>query len=302
MVRISLSRSAIPLFDRMLHHSSVPPRIRNAAARSDGPGRPQGRREAALPWTGASTVACLSRLKMAACTVVMVLLFAIVPVNAAQADNASTGHPASAWRAGSFANLIEEVSRRFAVPAHWIRAVMTVESAGDVRARSPKGAMGLMQIMPETWADLRIRHSFGDDPYDPHDNILAGAAYLHELHDRYGSPGFLAAYNAGPGRYEQYLAGRPLPAETRAYVATLAPSFGGGELASSISVAALHLRSWRDAPLFIGQPERATAADLASAERRSDHALATSRMRDLSAILPRARSLFVARSNAGDLQ
>ena len=70
--------------------------------------------------------------------------------------------------------------------------------------------MGLMQIMPDTWTELRTRHRLGRDPYDPRDNILAGAAYLREMHDRYGSPGFLAAYNAGPGRYEDYLAGRPL--------------------------------------------------------------------------------------------
>ena len=163
---------------------------------------------------------------------------------------------------GRLQNLIEEASRRFAVPAHWIRAVMTVESAGDAQARSSKGAMGLMQIMPETWADLRIRQGLGTNPYDPRDNILAGAAYLRELHDRYGSPGFLAAYNAGPGRYEEYLAtGRPLPAETRAYVAMLAPLFGGGALAGPISVAAVHSWSWTEAPLFIGRPERATAAD-----------------------------------------
>ena len=72
--------------------------------------------------------------------------------------------------------------------------------------------MGLMQIMPRTWAELRARYGLGADPYDPHDNILAGAAYIRELHDRYGAPGFLAAYNAGPGRYERHLAtGRPLP-------------------------------------------------------------------------------------------
>jgi hypothetical protein len=299
MVCIFLFRSAIPLFDRMLHHSSVPPRIRNAAARSGGPGRPQGRREAALPWMGASTVACLPHLGTAACTVVMVLSLAIVPVNAVQVDNASTRHPASVRSAGSFANLIEEASRRFAIPRRWIRAVMTVESAGDARARSPKRAMGLMQIMPETWADLRMRHHFGNNPYDPHDNILAGAAYLRELHDRYGLPGFLAAYNAGPGRYEQYLAGRPLPAETRAYVATLAPLFGGGELANSISVAAGHSKSW---PLFIGRPEGATAADRTSAERRPARASVTVSTRDLSALVPQARSLFVAPSSAGDLQ
>jgi hypothetical protein len=178
---------------------------------------------------------------------------------------------------------------------------MTVEGAGDVRAKSEKGAMGLMQIMPETWADLRMRHRFGDNPYDPRDNILAGAAYLHELRDRYGSPGFLAAYNAGPGRYEQYLAGRPLPAETRVYVATLAPLLGGGELASPISLAAVHSKSWTEAPLFIGRPERVTAAHRMSAERRSDRVPAGDPMRNISAILPQARSLFVARSSAGGL-
>ena len=74
------------------------------------------------------------------------------------------------------------------------------ESFGDVHAISPKGAMGLMQIMPATWAGLRPRYGLGADPYDAHDNIIAGAAYLRELQDRYGAPGFLAAYNAGPAR------------------------------------------------------------------------------------------------------
>jgi hypothetical protein len=231
----------------------------------------------------------------------MVLSFAIVLVNAARADDASTRHPASAQPAGSFANFIEEASHRFGVPVHWIRAVMTVESAGDARAISLKGAMGLMQIMPETWADLRRRHRLGNNPYDPRDNILAGAAYLHDLHDRYGSPGFLAAYNVGPRRYEQYIAGRPLPAETRAYVATLAPMLGGGELASSISVAAVHSKAWTEAPLFIGRAERATAPDRVSAERRSDHAPAGDPMRNIPALVPQARSLFVARSSAGGL-
>ena len=105
---------------------------------------------------------------------------------------------------------------------------MRVESHGQVKAVSPKGAIGLMQIMPDTWAGLRLRYRLGRDPHDPRDNILAGAAYLREMHDRFGAAGFLAAYNAGPGRYAEYLAaGRPLPAETRAYVAALAPLIGG---------------------------------------------------------------------------
>jgi len=117
---------------------------------------------------------------------------------------------------------VAEASRRFRIPAAWIWAVMQAESAGDVRARSKKGAMGLMQIMPATWFLLRARQGLGDDPFDPRDNILAGAAYLRDLHDRYGTRGFLAAYNAGPGRYEDHLTGRrSLPAETMDYVSNV---------------------------------------------------------------------------------
>ena len=84
--------------------------------------------------------------------------------------------------------------------------------------------MGLMQLMPGTWARQRARFSLGQDPFDPRDNVLAGTSYLREMYDRYGAQGFLAAYNAGPGRYEDWLAGRrSLPLETRRYVARIAP-------------------------------------------------------------------------------
>ncbi|MFX9653434.1 lytic transglycosylase domain-containing protein, partial [Acinetobacter baumannii] len=85
------------------------------------------------------------------------------------------------------------------------------------------------QIMPDTWAELRTRYGLGRDPYTPRDNILAGAAYLREMWDRYGDIGaMLAAYNAGPARYDEHRAtGRPLPAETRAYVDFLAPALRG---------------------------------------------------------------------------
>ncbi len=122
-----------------------------------------------------------------------------------------------------------EASVRFAIPEHWIRAVMRVESAGNPQAVSRAGAMGLMQVMPGTWAELRQHHGLGPDPFEPRDNILAGTAYLRAMLDRYGTVGaMLAAYNAGPGRYDEFLStGRPLPAETRAYVATLAPLLDG---------------------------------------------------------------------------
>lgn len=124
---------------------------------------------------------------------------------------------------------IAAASQRFGIPETWIRAVMRAESAGDRHAVSHRGAMGLMQVMPATWAGLRAQHGLGADPFAPQDNILAGAAYLREMLDRFGSvPLMLAAYNAGPRRVEAHLAtGQLLPAETRAYVATLAPLLTG---------------------------------------------------------------------------
>ncbi|WP_374660937.1 lytic transglycosylase domain-containing protein [Phenylobacterium sp.] len=125
--------------------------------------------------------------------------------------------------ADDHAAFVQEAAARFAIPERWIWAVMRAESAFDTRAVSRAGAMGLMQVMPQTYEELRRRYGLGADPFAPRDNILAGAAYLREMHDRFGAAGFLAAYNAGPARYEAYLAGRPLPAETRAYVAAIAP-------------------------------------------------------------------------------
>jgi hypothetical protein len=201
--------------------------------------------------------------------------------------------------ADPYAGYIREAARRFGVPEAWIRAVMHVESRGDVRAISPKGAIGLMQIMPATWADLRARHGLGNDPYDPRDNILAGAAFLREMHDRYGSPGFLAAYNAGPGRYEDYRDnGRPLPAETRAYVAVLAPIIGSGDLAAPVTVATADPFAWTRAPLFI-----VAGGSGGSAERRQpdgDQAApaAQASARDPVVPPPRSEGLFVARTDA----
>ncbi|RZN34360.1 lytic transglycosylase domain-containing protein [Bradyrhizobium sp. Leo121] len=199
----------------------------------------------------------------------------------------------------AYADHIAEASRRFGVPIAWIRAVMRAESAGDPRALSRKGAMGLMQIMPETWAGLRLRHRLGADPYDPHDNIIAGAGYIRELFDRYGSPGWIAAYNAGPGRYEDSLKGRVLPAETRAYVAMVAPSADGGDAAGPIVVATADPLAWTRAPLFIAQLDRRPAADPVPAARTSDAGVTTSTVRDVSAIVPQSGGLFVARAGEG---
>ena len=122
---------------------------------------------------------------------------------------------------------IQEASKKFDVPEEWVRAVMQQESGGRLYhngqfVTSAPGAMGLMQLMPPTYDALRYAYNLGDDAYDPHDNIMAGTAYIRQMYDVYGSPGFLAAYNAGPGRLEDFLTrNRTLPRETRNYVASI---------------------------------------------------------------------------------
>lgn len=214
----------------------------------------------------------------------------------ALAQNATT---LRANPADPVAVFIAEAAQRFGIPERWIRAVIRAESAGDVRATSSAGAMGLMQIMPDTWAALRTRHRLGRDPYDPRDNILAGAAYLREMYDRYGSPGFLAAYNAGPGRYEAYLAGRPLPAETRAYVAALVPFFGGGERSGPVTVTVSDPQAWTRAPLFAARIERNSAADPAQPRRHPNDAPTATPVREDFAMAPQSSGLFVARLDGG---
>lgn len=126
------------------------------------------------------------------------------------------------------ARSVTEAAQRFGLPEHWIRAVIRAESAFNSRATSHVGAMGLMQVMPATYAELRARYGLGPDAYDPRDNVLAGSAYLRELYDRFGPAGFLAAYNAGPGRYLEHLrTGQTLPIETRIYVDRVAAGLGG---------------------------------------------------------------------------
>lgn len=201
-----------------------------------------------------------------------------------------------------YADFVTEAAERFDIPATWIRAVLRAESDGDARSTSPKGAMGLMQIMPQTWAELRVHYGLGDDPYDPHDNIMAGAAYLRELFDRYGSPGFLAAYNAGPGRYEASRKGNALSPETRAYVDKLVPEIARGEAEpsalKSAAQPAVETPSWAQAPLFAVQPFRASTADPAPHDRVQP----TPDVRDVSAIAPRAEGLFVALGGSGGVK
>lgn len=124
--------------------------------------------------------------------------------------------------------LIDEAAKRFAVPRDWIIAVMRQESGGrtvlqnDVPITSVTGAMGLMQVMPSTYRDMRLDYRLGPDAYDPHDNVMAGAAYIKFLQGKYGYPALFAAYNDGPGNLEANLAGkRDLPTETIAYITNI---------------------------------------------------------------------------------
>jgi soluble lytic murein transglycosylase-like protein len=137
--------------------------------------------------------------------------------------------------------LIEAASRRFAVPEAWIRTVMRMESGGRTMSSqtqpitSHAGAMGLMQVMPGTYREMRAQYGLGDNAYDPHDNVLAGAAYLRWLHARYGYPAMFAVYNDGPGHFEQRLQqGETLPAETQNYVSRITATLGGGETAGAL--------------------------------------------------------------------
>jgi membrane-bound lytic murein transglycosylase B len=131
---------------------------------------------------------------------------------------------------------VDEAARQFGIPDAWIRGVMQAESGGRTVLHgkpitSVKGAMGLMQIMPETYRTLRTQYGLGDDAYDPRDNIFAGAAYLRQMYERFGYPSLFAAYNAGPRRLNDFLLrGQPLPRETLHYVQSIVP---GAEIALS---------------------------------------------------------------------
>jgi soluble lytic murein transglycosylase-like protein len=196
-----------------------------------------------------------------------------------------------------FAAFVSEASQLFGIPVSWIRAVMRLESAGDVRSVSPKGAMGLMQIMPETWADLRIRYGLGADPFDAHDNIMAGAAYLRELHDRYGEPGFLAAYNAGPARYEQHLeTGQPLPFETQNYVAALAPIVAGEHIDGTV-VAHSTTQPWTEAVLFAARSDSSQTTLAQSSATHDRQQPARKEVADWTALAPQSAGLFVGTDN-----
>jgi hypothetical protein len=159
--------SVIPLFGQNTDHASVATKI----------------------CTAASTMAALRSFGTMLC-IVAILAAPMLSSGAlhAEQESSATRRP-NDLSVRPFAAFVTEASKRFDVPEQWIRSVMQVESGAKQRALSSKGAMGLMQIMRKTWTELRVRYGLGTDPYDPRDNILAGAAYMRELYDRYGAPG-----------------------------------------------------------------------------------------------------------------
>ncbi len=247
----------------------------------------------------AVSVAIIATFAMLQCTPASVFAQTVGPPS----TTSITGHP--------YAPHVADAARRFGIPDAWIWSVIRIESAGNARAVSPAGAMGLMQIMPTTWAQLRSRHGLGSDPFDVRDNIMAGAAYLREMYDRYGDvTAMVAAYNAGPGRYEEYLRGRPLPAETRAYLAKLT-SITGARADGRLAVALPNDPfAWRRSALFIRIARTADATTSAAVDgddSRQDSALEPPLPSDnRAAAAPSGASqsaptemLFVRRSGAG---
>lgn len=286
----------IPLFAGKPSHPFVPLGRRPAGARSEGQGRPPAGALRA-PFTGASTLAGWRRSGVGSVIGLAILLLASPSAALAQdalAGETTASHP--------YAAPVADAARRFGIPERWIWAVMRVESNGDVRAISGAGALGLMQIMPATWAGLRSRYGLGSDPFDVRDNIMAGAAYLREMFDRYGNAtAMLAAYNAGPGRTDEHLSrGRPLPAETRAYLAKLASITGGSPDTQLAAAPPPDPFTWRRAALFTARSDAVSRVQ-SDAERgvaavSPEHPPADPAAIAVAAVSPRQAGLFVSLS------
>ena len=291
--------SAIPLFDRWQDHSSVPTELSEAAAYSADQGRTEGRRVLAPSLTATSMAErCRSAWTMLA--VVGALVATCVIDRDARSQPLSETSSAVSDHLNSF---IAEASERFGIPAAWIRAILRVEGGEDTRVGSRKGAIALMQLPPEMWTELRLRYALGDEPSDPRDSILAGTAHLREMYDRYGSKGFVAAYHVGATRYDEHLrTGSPLPLETQAYVAVLAPLIEHRLNDLAGSTARAKVTSWRKAPLFVAQPKRGSSNNPSASSMPTEHFPPSQPDADQPAFAPHSSGLFVRRGMEGRSQ
>jgi hypothetical protein len=210
------------------------------------------------------------------------------PLPSGAANSAPVGKAATA---DPLAASISEASRMFGLPASWIGAVMQIESGRQSAATSSAGAMGLMQLMPSTYAALRLRLGLGPDAYDTHDNIIAGAAYLRDMFDRYGPAGFLAAYNAGPGRWEAHRDGhKSLPSETVQYIGKVIARIRQVDPHMLERAPTTEAKSPVRSPIFvvanaqIGTPDEHTADDRTAADQRLGRQAVTSSSGPLSSV------------------
>lgn len=240
----------LSLFDPPTLSFLVPTKAAPAVARWRGQGRPYGRRAERAFLDGGEhgrTLADLGtsvrRQPLGRRIVVPSVLAVLLSMAAVPLSRGS----ALASEPRAIASIVDEAAARFDLPASWIHAVIRAESRGEPRAVSPKGAMGLMQLMPATWRALTAQHGLGHDPFDRRANVLAGAAYLRQLFDQFGREGFLAAYNAGPRRYAEARGDRRrLPVETVNYVAEVERTIATASPGVSVPAA----RDWRGADLF----------------------------------------------------
>lgn len=140
--------------------------------------------------------------------------FTLPPAEAAYQMPAGTPASGSALTPASYEPLISKASAQYHLRPSLLRAVMQVESGGNPDIVSPRGAQGLMQLLPSTAAGLGV-----NDPFNPEQNLMAGARYLRQHLDRYNGDErlALAAYNAGPGAVKRYGGVPPFP-ETQRYV------------------------------------------------------------------------------------
>jgi soluble lytic murein transglycosylase-like protein len=140
-----------------------------------------------------------------------------------KADSLRVTRPVAASRAAIYEDLIVEQARMNGVRASLVRAVVQVESGFNPSAVSPKGALGLMQLMPATARQFNV-----GNPFNPSENVRAGVAYLKQLLVRYNNSEelALAAYNAGPGAVDRYGLSVPPYRETRSYVARIGQMAG----------------------------------------------------------------------------
>jgi len=194
---------------------------------------------------------------------------------------------------------IADAAQRFEIPETWMRAVIDVADVRDPSILSARGAMGLMQLTPETWRIQRDRHGLGDDPYQPRDNIMAGAAYLRELSERYGSlRAAMTAYHAGPERFEEHLATDfALPDDTVAFVAKVVAVIGETDDGVPAFASATDV-GWTEAPLFVARAKSQSDDTIPLAEQSSE-----TPTRGASTMLtPASGELFARRGQPGAAQ